>query len=248
MKQRFFILAAVIMTAFSVLAQDRVDKTPEQLSYKSKEISEALYWTKNNKSGKWESRKNTKLIYLGEGVAIDNFNSLFIGDYNEKRYLFLDFKEYSWRYPNLKQEWIYSRMIMAGMLSEEQYNQMDSLTVGQTLTIAPKFYNKMFKGNPEYSFPFFLSLCETLRSSTETMANSYESERGIEFAENYWKEEYPLLDFIVLKRVLGSDGKDVVRFTLYPHAMKELIDSTYFEVEYAVYRNLFTKDKSNKYK
>lgn len=106
----------------------------------------------------------------------------------------------------------------------------------------------MFKGHAEYSFPMFLSLCETLRSSTETMANSYKSERGNEAAESYWRNEYPLIHYIILKRVSGSNGKDVVRFTLYPHAMEELIDHSYFEIEYSVYRNLFTKDKNNKYK
>ena len=248
MKQRFFILVAAIITAFNGFSQDRVDKTPEQLSYKSKEVSEALYWSQSSKTGKWESRKNTKLIYLGEGVAIDNFNNLFIGEYKNKRYLFLEYRKYSWRYPNLKQEWIVSRTIMAGLLSDEQYNQMDSLAIGQTLTVIPQFYNSMFKGHAEYSFSMFLSLCETLRSSTETMANSYKSERGDEAAESYWRNEYPLIHYIILKRVSGSNGKDVVRFALYPKAAEELIDNFYFEVEYSVYRNLFTKDKNNKYK
>lgn len=248
MRKLLLLVFTSVIASLNCIAQERTNSKPAELSYKSREIKSALYWGKNSKTGQWESRKNNKLVYLGEGIAVDNFNSLFIGDYKNKRYLFLDFRKYSWRYPNLEQEWIVSRTIIAGLLSEKQYNQMDSLAIGQTLKIVPKFYNEMFKGHAEYSFPLFLSLCESLRSSTETMANSYEHERGIEAAESYWKNEYPMLDFIILKRVSSSDGKDMVRFILYPKAMEELIDSTYFEVEYSVYRNLFIKDKNNKYK
>lgn len=99
-------MTAALFASLSISAQDRVNKEPEQLSYKSKEIKNAMYWHQNSETGQWESRKNTKLIYLGEGVAIENFNSLFMGDYKEKRYLFLDFKEYSWHYPALQKEWI----------------------------------------------------------------------------------------------------------------------------------------------
>lgn len=53
---------------------------------------------------------------------------------------------------------------------------------------------------------------------------------------------------ILLKRVVGSDGRDVVRFLLYPHAMSELIESCYFEVAFDVYKNLFTADKKTSYK
>lgn len=70
-------------------------------------------------------------------------------------------------------------------------------------------------------------------SSSETMYKSYARTNGEDYAERYWKSEYPLLYFIVLKRVVGSDGRDVVRFLLYPHAMSELIESCYFEVAFA---------------
>ena len=57
------------------MAQDRNNAAPAQLATKSKEIKSALYWQQDRKTGKWESRKNTTLVYLGEGVAVDNFNS-----------------------------------------------------------------------------------------------------------------------------------------------------------------------------
>ena len=48
--------------------------------------------------------------------------------------------------------------------------------------------------------------------------------------------------------ITDSDGQDVVRFILYPKALPELIDYTYFEVDYSVYKNLLTKDKKVSYK
>ena len=59
-------------------AQSRTNSAPAMLSYKSKEINSALYWQQSSKTGRWESRKNTKRVYLGEGVAIENFNSIFL--------------------------------------------------------------------------------------------------------------------------------------------------------------------------
>ena len=129
---------------------------------------------------------------------------------------------------------------MAALLSEADYSSMSNIEPGQVITITPRFYHKMFKGHAEYSFPFFLSLGETLCSSSETMYKSYARTNGEDYAERYWKSEYPLLYFIVLKRVVGSDAREVVRFLLYPHAMSELIESCYFEVAFDVYKNLFT--------
>jgi len=110
MKQLSIIILAVIAFSTNCMAQDRNNAAPAQLATKSKEIKSALYWQQDRKTGKWESRKNTTLVYLGEGVAVDNFNSLFIGEYAGRRYLFCDFKEYSWRYPVLQTEWIVSRL------------------------------------------------------------------------------------------------------------------------------------------
>lgn len=248
MKRIFMLLSAVFITSVSIIAQERINTVPAQLTEKSKEIKLALYWQQDKKTGKWESRKNTTLVYLGEGVAVDNFNSLFIGEYAGRRYLFYDFKEYSWRYPVLQTEWIVSRTIMAALISENDYQRMSNIKTDEIVTITPRFYHKMFKGHAEYSFPFFLSLGETLCSSAETMYKSYARTNGEDYAERYWESEYPLLYFMVLKRVTMDDGRDVVRFVLYPHAASELIDSCYFEVEFAVYKILFTADKKKSYK
>lgn len=248
MKKLLLLVFIAIVTSLNCEAQDRIDSQPATLSYKSKEITAVPYWQENSKTGRWESRKNTKLIYLGEGVAIDNFNSLFIGEYGGKRYLFVDFCKYSWRYPELQLEWMYSRTIMAALLSDEDYNRLSSVAAGETITIMPRFYHDMFKGHAEYSFPFFLSLGETLRSSSETLYQSNKKTYGEDYAERQWKEVYSPIYFMVLKRVNGSDGRDVVRFSLYPKALPELIDYSYFEVENSAYRNLFTEDKKQCYK
>lgn len=237
-------LAAVI----NCIAQDRVDGQQAELSYKSKEIKSALYWHKNSKTEKWESRKNTKLVYLGEGIAVDNFNSLFIGEYAGHRYMFLDYKKYGWRYPALEQEWIWSRTIMQAILTDDDYDRLSNIGVGDTVIIAPRFYQEMFKGNEEYSFPFFVKLGETLRKSAETMYDSYIRTDGKDYAERMRKKDYPYIRFMVLKRVKGSDGKDVIRFNLYPKATPELIDGFYFEIDYSTYRNLFTEDNKTTYK
>lgn len=248
MKKILLTTSFLFLYILNVFAQDRMDNAPASLSYKSKEIKSALYWHQNNKTGQWENRKNTTLVYLGEGVAIDNFNSLFFGEYSGRRYLFLDFKEYSWRYPALQMEWIVSRTMMAGLLSEDDYNRMDNIKVDEVVAFTPRFYHKMFKGNAEYSFPFFLSLCETLCSSAETMYKSYARTNGNDYAERYWQSEYPLTCLIICKRVVDSSGHDVIRFMLYPHALQELIDNFYFEVDYSTYRKLFTCDKKTSYK
>ncbi len=248
MKKNLLCLSILFLCALNVFAQDRTDSTPASLSYKSKEIKSALYWHQNSRTGQWESRKNTTLIYLGEGVTIDNFNSLFLGEYSGRRYLFLDFKEYSWRYPALKSEWIFSRTIMAGLVSENDYDRMDNIEAGEVVVITPRFYHKMFKGHAEYSFPFFLSLGETLCSSAETMYKSNARTNGTDYAERYWQSEYPLIYFIIFKRVVSTSGRDIVRFMVYPHALPELIDDFYFEIDYSTYRNLFTCDKKTSYK
>lgn len=248
MKHKFLAVIIALFAVLNCIAQDRVDSEPAQLSYKSKEIKSALYWHKNSKTGKWESRKNTKLTYLGEGVAVDNFNSLFIGEYSGHRYMFLDYKKYSWRYPALKQDWIWSRTIIQALLSDHDYKRLSNIETGDTVLIRPRFYHEMFKGHQEYSFPFFIKLGETLRASEETLYKSYERTDGKDFAERMHQKEYPQIDFIILKRVRCSDGSDVIRFNVYPKAMPELIDGFYFEIDYSTYKALFTEDKKTTYK
>lgn len=247
MKKLLLLVAAIACCTTVLYAQDREHTSAAQLSYKSKEIKKALFWKKNTSTGKWESRKNTTLVYLGQGVVINNFNSIFIGEYSGCRYLFLDYKNCEWRYPNLKLEWILKRTIMAALISDDEYDRMKSIETGEILTITPSFYNKMFKGHIEYSFPFFLELVETLRSSSETLYKSYEKAYGQSYADRQQKSKYSAI-FWVLKRTIGEKGRDVVRFTLYPQAVAEFIDSFYFEVDYSVYQNLFIADKKKNYK
>lgn len=211
----------VCLFTIGLWAQSRVDSAPAELTAKSKELRKALYWDKEG--GKWRSRKNDKLVYLGEGVHVPNFKALFIGEYAGQRYLFADEYIYRYRYPNLELEWSYYRSVLAFLLTDEYYAAMDSLAPGQTLLVKTPYINEMFRGHRSYSWPFFLELTETLRSPGSP--------------------KY----VIVLKRVLDN-GKDVVRFSPYPQAVEELIDSFYFEVPYSDYRLLFTPDNKTTFK
>lgn len=225
------LLASLILTTLSLttLAQNRVDTTPETLSMKSKELNKALFWRQSSKTGKWVSSKNNARPYFGEGIHSDNFNTIFIGDFEGYRYLFIDYFEGGWRYPALEREWMYFRYILAGLLTEEQYNKLKDLKDGETYSIIPKFYNKMFKGNNEYSPSLFLSLTETLRPKDDRKTT-----------------DDPIY-LITVKRT-QSEGKDVVRFLIYPHGSDILIDFNYFEVSYDDYNKLFTPDKNTKFK
>ena len=120
------------------------------------------------------------------------------------------------------------------LLTENDYNAMRNLRVGETLTIASRYYNGMNTSHSEYSFPFFLELTETLISSTQTVYKSYLEPNGDNRrAELYLKSKHPEKKFITFKRVQTSDGKDVVRFCVYPHGSELLINSHYFEVDYS---------------
>lgn len=219
--RKFLCAAIACLVTFGLAAQSRVNTAPAELTTKSKEVRKALYW--EQKDGKWHSRKNDKLVYLGEGVHVPNFKALFIGEYAGHRYLFADEFIYRYRYPNLQETWCYYQSVLAFLLSPEDYAAMDALATGQTLRIKTRYVNEMFRGHESYSWPFFLELTETMR------------------------EDGQLQNVIVLKRV-NDDGKDVVRFCLYPQAAEELIDAFYFEIPYADYRLLFTPDTKTTFK
>lgn len=245
--KRLFSLYLLLSIFFPfVFSQDRIDSEPASLSYKSKEIKKALYWSKNKKTGKWVSRKNTVRPYFGEGIHSDNFNVIFIGDYNGFRYLFLDYWQGQWRYPALEQEWLYYRYLYQALLSKSDYNRMDSLKVGEVLTICPRFYSKMFKGR-DYSFSSCLTSTERLRSASFALYNSYKKEYGESFAKKRWEDDNPLIYYVCFKRTT-SNGNDVVRFRVFPSALSELINSEYFEISYSEYRKLFTSDEKLTYK
>lgn len=223
---RIKFVASLAMFALSTLcvAQSRIDTPVPELSWKSKELNNALYWSRNSMTGKWESRKCSKMVYLGEGVNVDNYHGLFLGTLNGDTYLFLDKRDYHWRYPSLQEEWMYSRFIYAALLSEEQLASLRNLPVGEEVVITPAYINSMSRANEEYSFPLFLSLTETMK--------------GIETPNQ--------VPFITFKRVVDDNGKEAVRFSF--GAVTELIDISYFEVDYDKFNTLFTTDNKTTYK
>ncbi len=223
MKIKAAVSLIVLTIASLCVAQSRVDKPMPELSWKSKELNNALYWERNSKTGKWESRKCSKMLYLGEGVNVDNYHGLFLGQLDGDTYLFLDKRDYHWRYPTLQTEWMYSRHIYAALLSEEQLATLKNLPVGEAVTFTPSYVNSMSRANEEYSFPFFLSLTETLK--------------GVESPNQ--------VPFITVKRVVDN-GKEVVRFCF--GAVTELIDISYFEVDYDKFNTLFVADNKTSYK
>ncbi len=217
----------ILLAVFAALslvcyAQNRVDAPTPELSFKSQPIKKALLWEQNN--GKWESRKNNKLVYLGEGVDVENFEALFIGTYAGHRYLFLDKSDYFWRYPVTQVEWCRARTMHMGLLEDSDWEALRNLEYDKTFIFSPSFQFSLSKANEEYSFPFFLSLGDTMRSVDEGVAR---------------------VPFLIVKRVKSDDG-DVVRFRF--GSIAELIDSCYFEVPYSEWEKLFVADKSNSYK
>lgn len=238
----------ILLLVFATLslvcsAQNRVDDPAPELSFKSQSIKKALYWEQNN--GKWESRKNNKLVYLGEGVDVENFEALFIGEFSGHRYLFLDKHDYFWLYPNLQSTWYQTRTMHMALLSDKDFDTFKNLEVGKVFVFAPSFTQSMSKANDNYSFPFFLSLHDNLLSAEETMYNTYLRIEGKPVADAYWRDKYPEVPFMTIKRVASKEG-DVVRFRF--GAVTELIDACYFEVPYSDWMKLFLGDKSNSYK
>lgn len=213
--------ALALIMALCAFGQSRVDSAPESLTYKSQEVKKALYW--QQKDGKWKSRKNDKLEYLGEGVHVPNFMTMFIGEYKAHRYLFVEERIYQWRYPNLQTEWVFRQTLLAFELSETTEDEMRNIEVGQTLKVTTRYMNDLFRGHPDFSWAFFLRLTDTMR------------------------EEGSLKTAMVIKRVMDN-SKDVVRFTLYPQALEELIDFSYFEIPYSDYERLFTPAPTTAYK
>jgi len=222
----FYTLFATIVSA-----QERVNTEPANLSYKSKNISKALYWMQSPKTGNWESRRNTFTPYLGEGVSVANFYYIFIGEYAGHRYLFIDYKDYFWRYPNLEMEWCSSRHMIAGLLSDDDYHKIKSIKAGEVATVTPSFYNNCSRNAAEQSFPFFLTMMETLRGAAALTGF----------------DELPK-NIITIKRVQTSPKNDVIRFRIYPDGSDTLIDHCYFEIDYTTYLLLFTPDKTTEFK
>lgn len=235
---------------------DRVDTPPATLSYKSKNLSDALYWHQDPATGKWRKRANTSLPRLGDGVKVPNFKHLFIGDYQGHRYLFVDYYKYQWKYPTLEQNWLAYQTLLQAELTETHYTQLKDIQVGDTVLIETHSYNDMFKGHKEYSFPFLLELTETLRATRENLHDSYLQSYGETYGERKYEREYPLIRVIQLTRVVDSKGNDLIRFNIYPDTMIDILrdksqlsfDNYYFETPYHKYKNLFEPDKKVQYK
>lgn len=216
--RKLSLLAIIIISgALTIAAQDRTDTSMPFLTYASKNLDNARYWEQDGSS--WKSRKCDKLVYQGEGVACENFSTMFIGKTDGRTFLFVDRHDYYWQYPELRLEWKHKRMMYQVLLSENDYNRLDSLATGETYTITPQFVNAMCQDNRDYSFPFFLMLSSSLLPT----AGATQPE-----------------PFITVRRFTGSDGKDVVRFRF--GIFVELIDSFYFEVPYQDWRKLFTPE------
>lgn len=218
-KLLFAIFAALTFVCF---AQNREDSPVPELSFKSQSIKKALYWEQKN--GKWESRKHNKLVYSGEGVDVENFETLFFGVFSGHRYLFLDKHDYYWRYPVTQIEWSRVRTMHMALLSDSDWEALKGIEADNPVVVSSVYRHSMSKAHEEYSFPLFLSVGETMRD-LET------SKTGV-----------PIL---IAKRV-KSDVGDVVRFRF--GAVTELIDAAYFEVPYSEWERLFVADKSNSYK
>lgn len=241
MKRMLFAVFAAL--TFVCFAQNREDSPVPELSFKSQSIKKALYWEQKN--GKWESRKHNKLVYSGEGVDVENFETLFLGVLSGHRYLFLDKYDFFWRYPVTQVEWSRVRTMHMVLLSDSDWDALKEIGIEKDVIVSPRFWHSMSKAHNEYSFPFFIELGNTKLSSQEVMYNSYLNHEGKDAAEDYWRKESPQTPFITAKRVISKVG-DVVRFRF--GAVTELIDNCYFEVSYSEWQKLFVADKSNSYK
>lgn len=241
MKRILFVVFAFV--SLSCTAQNRVDSPAPELSFKSQPIKRAIYWEQKN--GKWESRKSNKLVYLGEGVDVENFEALFTGVYADNRYLFLDKHDYFWRYPATQVEWYQARTMHMALLSDSDWDALQNIEFDHPVVFVPRFEHSMSKAHLEYSFPLFIDMGKNMQSSTQTMYDSYVKHEGEAAAEAYWKSQYKQAPFMVAKRV-NSNAGDVVRFRF--GSSVELIDAFYFEVPYSEWLKLFKADKSNSYK
>ncbi len=208
------------------------------LSFRSKAIDNAMYWEQDG--GLMKGRKCDKLEYLGEGVACENFETMYTGNFEGRPYLFVERHDYYWQYPDLRLEWRHKNMIYQVLLSEDDLNRLDSLKTGETYSVVPRFYNAMCTDKRDYTFLFFLMMSKELLSSAEVMYSSYERTDGRDRAERYWQGQYPPEPFITVRRVTSTEGKDVVRFRF--GSLVELLDSFYFEVPYKDWRRLFEAD------
>ncbi len=247
MKKIFFCIVFLCSLTFS-FAQTRNNNVATTLENKSKAISNAKYWYQEN--GKWKNRSCNKYTFES-GVQSENFNTIFIGEMNSLKYLFIDYWKAKWEYPNLKLNWTYYRQLHSAIITENDYNALKNIQPNEIVNIISLFNFDMFKGNSSYSFPFFLDLMNTSYSSSQTLYNSYKKHEGEEYAKEKYKKENPPQYVFSAKRTFNND-KDVVRFSVFPVYLEfgkpALIDQFYFEVPYNEFMLLFEADKTTRYK
>ncbi len=236
--KKILMCAICLLCIISVKSQDRINERPMTLTYKSKEIKRANYWSQEN--GIWKSRLNTARPYL-VGVQSDNFKSIFVGDIDSLKFIFIDYFKAKWKYPNLELEWTYYPMIQACLISNDSYEKLKNIQQGQIVGIQSGYYFEMCKSGQEYSFPLFLEITETLYSTKRLLC-------GKDCSDDAWREEYPMQYALIAKRVL-SENKDIVRFhcllpVLFITEYRPFIESYYFEVSYDEFIKLFESDKS----
>lgn len=229
-------------------AQTRENENIITLEYKSKVISNAKYWHKDN--GKWKSR-SCHNFQFEEGVQSENFNTIFIGSINSLKFLFIDYYKAEWEYPNLKLDWRYYRKLHGALITDNDYTLLKDIQLNKVVNIISSFNFDMYKGNKHYSFPYFLDLMNTIYSSSQILYNSYKKHEGEEYANRKYKEENPPKYILWVKRTMNNN-KDVIRFSVFPVSLdlgKPIFtDNFYFEISYEKYMNLFKEDKRKTYK
>lgn len=249
MKKILMCTIGVLCIMVNAQSQDRVNEQPKTLTYKSKEIKRANYWSQED--GMWKSRSNTARPYLS-GVQSDNFKSIFIGDIDSLKFIFVDYYKAQYKYPTLELEWTYYPTIQACLISKESYEELRNIGIGQIVGVRSNYYWEMNKSNQEYSFPLFLKLTEQSYSTDRLLYEIAKEDNGKDYADNIWRGKYPEQYAIIVKRVL-SENEDVVRFhcllpILFISEMKPFIESWYFEIPYSEFLNLFEPDKTRSHK
>ncbi len=239
MKKLLALFLLIVVSVMTTTAQDRTNATKRQLSWKSKEITSAHYFNYNYKTGKWESHKNASPSYT------NNFNKIFIGEYNGDKYLFLDYWEIGWKYPEIKEGRFYHKRIYQGLLTKKDFEALKNLEFGDIYVFQANIWGTLRKSKQinrlENDFGRDYVWASTSKESREYSPSSllYITERAPFIREG--------VQLIVVKRTL-SNGQDVIRFRTYPNANKYSIDSAYFEISYDYFQRLFTPSKSVKFK
>ncbi len=233
MKKYILLLSILLSLPTLAISQDRVNDNELALSYKSKEIKRGIFWSFDDDTGKWESRKNTSLIWEWNR---GDFKSIFIGECKGNRYIFINHSKGFYEYKNIREGWYFINYMKTALVSNDEYKALENLQLRDTVAIAFKTPASRGFGDRDFN--------EYLRYATKRCSFDELSEREISWLI---RDEPNLVTFI---RVL-SDGEDVVRFIFRaPDEGSWLsnFDTSYFEIPYKSYLLLFQKDKSIKFR